>query len=106
MSTVRIEPVKPHIGGIVHVTKDHLLDEETIVAVRAALEDRGVLVFPGLKVTDAQQLALTDRLGKRLNYNQKAPGSDAADDKDNLAWLRGLYGGAFASTVPRPLPPA
>jgi alpha-ketoglutarate-dependent taurine dioxygenase len=85
MSIVRIEPVKPHIGGIVHVSKDHLLDDETIVAVREALEERGVLVFPRMKVTDAEQLALTDKLGKRVNYNQKAPGSGAADDKDVYA---------------------
>ena len=39
MSTVRIEKIKPHIGGIVHVTKEHLLDDQTIAAVRTALED-------------------------------------------------------------------
>jgi alpha-ketoglutarate-dependent taurine dioxygenase len=82
MSSVRIEPIKPHVGGIVHVTKDHLLDDETIAAVRQALENRGVLVFPRLNLTDAEQLAFTDRLGKRLNYTQKAPGNNAADEKD------------------------
>ncbi len=82
MSTVRIEPIKPHIGGIVHTDKEHLLDPETIIAVREALEDRGVLVFPRMNLTDSEQLAFTDRLGKRLNYNQKAPGSgvDGEDD--------------------------
>ena len=85
MSTVRIEPVKPHIGAIVHVSKEHLLDDETIAVVREGLEERGVLIFPRMKVTDAEQLAFTDRLGKRLNYNQKAPGSGAADDKDVYA---------------------
>jgi alpha-ketoglutarate-dependent taurine dioxygenase len=82
MSNVRIEPIKPHIGGIVHVTKEHLLDEETVVAVRAALEDRGVLVFPRMNLTDSEQLAFTDRLGKRLNYNQKTPGAGADGEKD------------------------
>jgi alpha-ketoglutarate-dependent taurine dioxygenase len=82
MSTVRIEPIKPHIGGIVHVTKEHLLDEETIVAVRAALEDRGVLVFPRMNLTDSEQLAFTDKLGTRLNYNQKTPGAGADGEKD------------------------
>jgi alpha-ketoglutarate-dependent taurine dioxygenase len=82
MSHVRIEPIKPHIGGIVHVTKEHLLDEETVVAVRAALEDRGVLVFPRLNLTDSEQLAFTDRLGKRLNYNQKTPGAGEDGEKD------------------------
>jgi hypothetical protein len=45
MSKVRIERIKPHIGGIVHVAKEHLLEEATVSAVREALEDRGVLIY-------------------------------------------------------------
>lgn len=75
-----IEKVKPHIGGIVHVTKEHLFDDQTAAAVREALEDRGVLVFPRMNLTDAEQLAFTDRFGKRANYNQKAPGAGAGGD--------------------------
>jgi len=82
MSTVTIEPIKPDIGGIVRVTKEHLLDDEVIVAVRTALEDRGVLVFPRMNLTDSEQLAFTDRLGTRLNYNRKAPGSGAGGEED------------------------
>jgi alpha-ketoglutarate-dependent taurine dioxygenase len=85
MSTVRIESIKPHIGGIVHVTKEHLLDDETAAAVREALEDRGVLVFPRMNLTGAEQLAFTDKLGKRLNYNKKAPGSGASGEEDVYA---------------------
>ena len=85
MSTLRIEPIKPFIGGVVHVAKEHLLDNETVVAVREALEDRGVVVFPRLNLTDAEQLAFTDKLGKRLNYTRKAPGSGAADQADVYA---------------------
>jgi alpha-ketoglutarate-dependent taurine dioxygenase len=82
MSTVAVEPVKPHIGGIVHVTKEHLLDEETISTVREALEDRGVIIFPRINLTDSEQLAFTDRLGKRVNYNRRAPGSGAGGEED------------------------
>jgi alpha-ketoglutarate-dependent taurine dioxygenase len=82
MSTVRIEPVKQHIGGIVHVSKENLLDDQTIAAVREALEDRGVLVFPRINVTDKEQLSFTDKLGKRANYNRKAPGSGADGEED------------------------
>jgi alpha-ketoglutarate-dependent taurine dioxygenase len=85
MSKVHIEKLKPHIGGIVHVSKDHLLDDETIAVVRQALEDRGVLVFPRLNLTDKEQLALTDKLGQRVNFTKKAPGSGAADDPDVYA---------------------
>jgi alpha-ketoglutarate-dependent taurine dioxygenase len=85
MDAVHIEPIKPHIGGIVHVTKEHLLDDQTVAAVREALEDRGVLVFPRISLTDTEQLAFTDRLGKRLNYNRKVPGGGTADEEDVYA---------------------
>jgi alpha-ketoglutarate-dependent taurine dioxygenase len=85
MSAVRIEPIKPHIGGIVHIAKQHLLDDQTIAPVREALEDRGVLVFPRMNLTDAEQVAFTDKLGKRGNYTRKAPGSGATDEEDVYA---------------------
>ena len=82
MSTVRIEPIKTHIGGIVHTDKEHLLDDQTIAAVREALEHCGVLVFPRMNLGDSEQLAFTDKLGKRVNYNQKAPGSGVDGEED------------------------
>jgi alpha-ketoglutarate-dependent taurine dioxygenase len=85
MSKVHIEKVKPHIGGIVHVTKEHLFDDETAVAVRDALEDRGVLVFPRMNLTDQEQLAFTDKLGKRVNFTRKAANTSATDDPDVYA---------------------
>src|SRR6202011_965883 len=85
LSTAPTEPIKPHMGGIVHVAKEHLLDDQTIAAVREALEDRGVLVFPRMNLTDTEQLSFTDKLGKRVNYNRKAPGSGAGDEEDVYA---------------------
>ena len=82
MSAVHIEKIKPHIGGLVHLAKEHLFFEENVVALREALEDRGVLVFPRLNLSDTEQLAFTDKLGKRLNYNRKAPGSGADGEED------------------------
>lgn len=78
MSHITIEPIKRHIGGIVRVNKEHLLDDATIAALRESLEDRNVLVFPALHLTDAEQVAFTDRLGKRGSYTQKAPGNDVS----------------------------
>src|SRR5438067_1998941 len=85
MSAIRIEKVKPHIGGIVHLAKKDLLDDEVARTVREALEERGVLVFPRMNLSNAEQLAFTDKLGKRLNYNRKAPGSGAAGEDDVYA---------------------
>jgi alpha-ketoglutarate-dependent taurine dioxygenase len=84
-NTVRIEKIKPHIGGIVHLAKEHLLDDQAIAAIRDALEDRGVLVFPRMNLTDKEQVAFTDKLGTRVNYNRKAPGSGAGDEEDVYA---------------------
>ena len=75
---VRVEPVKPLVGGIVHVDKAALCDPQVVETVRAALEDRGVLVFPELDVSDAEQLAFTDALGGRVNTAPRVPGSDVS----------------------------
>jgi alpha-ketoglutarate-dependent taurine dioxygenase len=76
--SVTIEPIKPLIGGVVRVDKANLCDEDVVEAVRAALEDRGVLVFPQINVSDAEQLAFTDRIGERVNFTRRVPGSDAS----------------------------
>jgi len=75
---VTIQPAKPLIGGIVEVDKAHLCDDEVVEAVRLSLEERGVLVFPRLGLTDQEQLAFTDRLGERVNFTRSVPGSDAS----------------------------
>jgi alpha-ketoglutarate-dependent taurine dioxygenase len=85
MSTIRVERIKPSIGGIVHVAKERLLDDEVVAAIREALDNRGVLVFPRINLTDTEQLAVTDKIGKRLNYTRKAPGSGASGEKDVYA---------------------
>lgn len=74
---VAIEPIKPLIGGIVRVDKAHLCDDEVVETVRVALEERGVLLFPEINISDEEQLAFTDRLGERVNFTRRVPGSDA-----------------------------
>jgi alpha-ketoglutarate-dependent taurine dioxygenase len=85
MSAIQIEAIKPAIGGIVHVAKADLLNDDVVNALRAALDDRGVLVFPRIDLTNVEQLALTDKIGKRLNYVSKAPGSGATGQEDVYA---------------------
>lgn len=74
--SVRIENVKPHIGGIVHVDRAKITDPSTVAAVREALEDRGVVVIPKAYLTDEEQLAFTDHFGERVNFTRRVPGSD------------------------------
>lgn len=78
MSKVTFEPVKEHIGAIVHVAREHLFDDDVAQACLAALEARCVLVFPQAHLSDEEQLAFTDKLGARVNFAKRAPGGAAA----------------------------
>ena len=75
---IGVEPLKPAIGGIVRVDRQALVDPDVIQSIHQALEDRSVLVFPELHLTDEEQLALTDRLGKRVNHARNLEEADAA----------------------------
>jgi alpha-ketoglutarate-dependent taurine dioxygenase len=79
--SVRIENIKPHIGGIVHVDRDRITDDATVAAVREALEERGVLVIPRAHLTDPEQLAFTDKFGERVTFTRRVPGGEGAEDK-------------------------
>lgn len=76
MSKVTIEPIKEHIGGIIHVDRAHLCDDDTVEACRQALEDRGVLVIPRANLSDAEQLAFTDKFGERVKFTGTVPGGE------------------------------
>lgn len=81
MAKVAFEPIKPHIGAKVIVDRADVFDDDVAQACLAALEERGVLVFPQINLTDEEQLALTDKLGDRVNFTRNAPGgNDAAQD--------------------------
>jgi alpha-ketoglutarate-dependent taurine dioxygenase len=69
--------VKPLIGSILHVDRSRLLTDEVVAECLRLLEDRGVVVFPRIGVSDAEQLAFTDRLGARVNFTRSVPGGDA-----------------------------
>ena len=60
---LRSEPVKPKIGTRVFNTKAELLSGELSEALLTLLENTGILVFPGLNLTDDEQVAFTDVLG-------------------------------------------
>lgn len=79
--TIKFTPAKPLVGSVAEVDKRDLCDDEVIERIRHELENRGVLVFPRIDVTDQEQLAFTDRLGARVNFTRRVPGSDiSAED--------------------------
>src|ERR1700733_15216182 len=74
--SITVDPIRPCIGAIVHADRAALCNDDTVRAVRDALETHHVLVFPRIHLTDEEQLAFTDRLGTRVNYARNFPNSD------------------------------
>lgn len=72
------EDLKPNIGSRVLNSKAELLSGELASEIRALLEARGVLVFPQVHLTDAEQVAFTKTLG---NF---APEGDYGETVHNI----------------------
>ncbi|WP_426571424.1 TauD/TfdA dioxygenase family protein [Aquihabitans sp. McL0605] len=66
MSTITLEKLSPTVGAEVHgVTADAVANDEDLAAwTLEALDAHGVLVFRGLHLDDAAQVAFSKRLGK------------------------------------------
>ncbi len=60
------EDIKPNIGSRILNSKEELLSGKLSNALRELIEQRGVLVFPGIHFTDEEQVALTKTLGTFL----------------------------------------
>jgi alpha-ketoglutarate-dependent taurine dioxygenase len=63
MSRFTVEDVAPAIGSTIRTDKQTLLSGEKADEIRALLERRGVLVFPAIAMSDAEQIAFTHTLG-------------------------------------------
>jgi alpha-ketoglutarate-dependent taurine dioxygenase len=72
-----VEFIKPNIGATIRVQPEALTDDAVVQRCSELLEERGVLVFPKIGLTDAQQLAFTDKLGARVNFTRTVAGGDA-----------------------------
>jgi alpha-ketoglutarate-dependent taurine dioxygenase len=75
---VQVENIKPAIGSIVRFERSALLDDDVAERCLELLEERQVLVFPRINLTDKEQLAFTDKLGARVNFTNRVPGGDSA----------------------------
>lgn len=58
-----VRDAAPNIGSLVHTDRQTLLSGEKAQEIRALMEDRGVLVFPQINLTDEEQIAFTHTLG-------------------------------------------
>jgi alpha-ketoglutarate-dependent taurine dioxygenase len=78
---IEVENIKPLVGARVHAKAEDLTDPAVVKRCLALLEDRAVLVFPRINLTNAQQLAFTDALGSRVNFTNTSATGDL-EDKD------------------------
>lgn len=62
-TTLPTRDLTEHIGTEVRADKEALLSGDYAGAIRELLEQRGVLVFPQIGFTDAEQIAFTETLG-------------------------------------------
>ena len=60
---LRAETIKPKIGARILNSKQELLSGTLSDEIMALLEERGVLVFPQIGFSDAEQVAFTNALG-------------------------------------------
>jgi alpha-ketoglutarate-dependent taurine dioxygenase len=63
IEALKHEEIKPLIGSRVLADKETLLSGRQAEEIRELLEERGVLVFPEIHMTDDEQLAFTRTLG-------------------------------------------
>lgn len=63
MTRFDVENLAPSIGAAIHADKQTLLSGAKAKEIRELMEKRGVLVFPAISLTDAEQIAFTHTLG-------------------------------------------
>ena len=71
-----IADATPRIGSIIRADKETLLSGERAGEIRALMESRGVIVFPEINLTDAEQIAFTHTLGTFAHEASEQGGRD------------------------------
>ena len=65
--TIRFEDIKPKVGSrVVWDDRAELFTPEAAQAIRRKVEERTVVVFPRVHLTDEEQLAITDLMGGKV----------------------------------------
>ncbi len=79
--SIRFEDIKPKIGSRVSWdSRDDLFTPEAAKQIRKKIEERTVLVFPQLGLSDEEQLRITELLGEKVRvtgqYNKQTVEND------------------------------
>ena len=77
--TIPYENVKPDIGARIDATKAEMADPDFVAECLKLLNERIVLVFPEIGLTDKEQLVFTDLLGERVNFVAQGPKGEDPD---------------------------
>jgi alpha-ketoglutarate-dependent taurine dioxygenase len=76
---LKVDVLKPTIGARVHLDRAAIGDAATAQELLRLLDEHTVLVFPKIGLSDAEQLALTDALGERVNIAARIAGRENSD---------------------------
>ena len=80
--SIRFENIKDKIGSrVVWDDRADLFTPEAAAAIKAKVEERTVVVFPALNLTDEEQLLITDLMGGRLKLTGRF---NVQDNDDNV----------------------
>ena len=78
---IHFTDIKPKIGSTVSWdSREDLFTPEAAAAIRAKTEERTVLVFPQVNLTDEEQLRITEMMGERIRVTGRYNKQTVADD--------------------------
>lgn len=105
-SPLKTEDIKPKIGTRILSSKEELLSGKHSAEIRSLLEQRGVLVFPKINLTDEEQLQFTKTLG---NVAKERTGEEVfaisldPTKSSGVDYLKGAFYWHFDGTI-QPMP--
>ena len=99
--SIEIKPIKKHIGATVHVERAELNKPE-VTRRRSRKRSRiaACWYFRKINLTDEEQIAFTDSLGERINFNDRVARTHTTRGRTSPAHLQGHARPAGQSTTP------
>jgi alpha-ketoglutarate-dependent taurine dioxygenase len=76
-----VTPLTPVIGTCVEIGVDALLSGKHAEEIRTLLEARGVLVFPGIGLSDEQQIIFTETMGTQFDEYAGTASEGGAEER-------------------------
>ena len=71
-----VSDATPRIGAVIRADKAALLSGDHAARIREIMEQRGVILFPEIHMTDAEQIAFTHTLGTFAHEASEQAGRD------------------------------